>query len=209
MRMSQNEKKKTRSAAQSDDGPTPTAPDAPATRQDATSGNPSAGPAARRDGHGTDATMRGTISRFQLGEAPSFVVMRVSRGASGAFSIDFISESCETIWGLTQAEIGSDLGRLWKLIHVEDEPQVRAILRQASERKREWVSTFRIVHGQGCLNWVVARGIPRSDIRETETWSITITDVTEQMRAFHELQASEIRFRALAENVPGDRKSVV
>ncbi|MBL6431921.1 MAG: PAS domain-containing protein [Alphaproteobacteria bacterium] len=190
---------------QSEDGTTPSAPDAPAAgpRQGATSGDALAEQAARRDRSHPDAVARETISRFQLGEAPSFVVMRVSRGPSDGFAVDFISESCETIWGLTQAEIGADLGQLWNLIHVEDEPQVRAILRQASERKREWVSTFRIVHRHGGLKWVVARGIPRNDIRETETWSITITDVTGQMRAFHDLQASEIRFRALAENVPG------
>ncbi len=203
--MSQKDKKKTMPAVQSEDGTTPTAPDAPAggTRQGAASGDTRAEQAARRDRNHPDAVARETISRFQLGEAPSFVVMRVSRGPGDGFSIDFISESCETIWGLTQAEIGADLGQLWNLIHVEDEPQVRAILRQASERKREWVSTFRIVHRHGGLKWVVARGIPRNDIRETETWSITITDVTGQMRAFHDLQASEIRFRALAENVPG------
>jgi diguanylate cyclase (GGDEF)-like protein/PAS domain S-box-containing protein len=173
------------------------APDArsgPASREDRS---------ARRVGNRLDPAATGMTSRFQLGEAPAFVVMRVSRGANDRFSIDFISESCEAIWGLTQAEIGADLERLWKLIHSEDEPQVRKTLQQASKRRQEWASTFRISNRQDGVTWVVGRGMPRNDITAAETWSITITDVTEQMRAFHDLQASEIRFRALAENVPG------
>ncbi|WP_051241548.1 putative bifunctional diguanylate cyclase/phosphodiesterase [Stappia stellulata] len=145
----------------------------------------------------------GGEARFLLANAPSFVVMRVSRTSADNFSIDFISESCEAIWGLTQAEIDGQLDRLWKRIHPDDERQMLATLRRAGREGREWSGTFRIANSRGGHKWVVGRGMPRRDIPSAETWSITITDVTEQIRAFHDLQASEIRYRALAENTPG------
>ncbi|WP_172838554.1 bifunctional diguanylate cyclase/phosphodiesterase [Stappia sp. ES.058] len=148
--------------------------------------------------------MIGANPGFLLGDIPSFVVMRVSRcSAGGTFSIDFISESCEAIWGLSQAQIDKDLDRLWARVAPEDKTLMFETLRQAGKQDREWAGTFRILEPEGGRKWVVGRGIPRRDISVSETWSITITDVTEQIQAFHDLQASEIRFRALAESVPG------
>ncbi|WP_349360965.1 EAL domain-containing protein [Stappia sp.] len=145
----------------------------------------------------------GTRPGFLLANAPPFVFMRVSRNENRSYRIDYISESCQAIWGLTPAEVGDDLRLLWSRTHPDDAPAMLRTMREAGARRVEWAGTFRVLDAQGGYRWVVGRGLPRDDLAETDTWSITVTDVTGQMRAFHDLQMSEARFRALAENIPG------
>ncbi len=131
-----------------------------------------------------------------------FVVMRVSRASGGDYAIDYISESCRDIWGLSCAEIGADLGKLWSRLHPDDLPHVISRLRDAGRNGTEWTVTTRIDTGDGREKWAVGRGLPRPDL-PGDAWNITITDVTAQLQAYADLHASESRFRALAENIPG------
>ncbi len=131
-----------------------------------------------------------------------FVVMRVSRGPDGTYVVDYISESCTEVWGLDPQEVGGDLGKLWSRVHPDDLPHVIDRLRGGARMREEWTATLRIDIGSGREKWVVGRGLPRHDL-PNDAWNITITDVTAQMQAYSDLHASEARFRALAENIPG------
>ncbi|WP_417767345.1 putative bifunctional diguanylate cyclase/phosphodiesterase [Stappia sp.] len=132
-----------------------------------------------------------------------FSVMRVSRRPEdGTFAVDYISESCSEIWGLSASRIGADLSLLWSRVHPDDLPQTIEALRTAARAKREWTVAARILTDTGAPKWVVGRGLPRTDL-PNDAWNITITDVTVQIEAYARLHASEARFRALAENIPG------
>lgn len=131
-----------------------------------------------------------------------FVVMRVSRGPDGAYVLDYISESCAEVWDIDRQDVGEDLGKLWSRVHPDDLPHVIDRLRGAARKREEWTATLRIDTGDGGEKWAVGRGLPRHDL-PNDAWNITITDVTAQMQAYADLHASEARFRALAENIPG------
>ncbi|WP_306030202.1 EAL domain-containing protein [Stappia sp. MMSF_3263] len=141
-------------------------------------------------------------ARLMLANPLPFVVMRVSRGPDGTYVVDYISESCTEVWGLDPQEVGGDLGKLWSRVHPDDLPHVIDRLRGGARMREEWTATLRIDIGSGREKWVVGRGLPRHDL-PNDAWNITITDVTAQMQAYSDLHASEARFRALAENIPG------
>ncbi len=130
--------------------------------------------------------------------------MRVSRGAHDIrYRIDYISDSCQAVWGLSRTEIGDNLRLLWSRIDPDDLTHLGDRLRTAERDRREWTATFRIRGGDGRREkWTVARGLPRPDL-PGDAWNITVTDITAQIQAYADLQASEARFRALAENIPG------
>ncbi|WP_067333841.1 putative bifunctional diguanylate cyclase/phosphodiesterase [Stappia indica] len=143
-------------------------------------------------------------ARLILANPLPFAVMRVSRGSSdGRYRIDYISESCKTVWGVSRAEVGDNLRLLWNRVHPDDMPHLSDRLRAAERSNHEWTATFRI---RGTDNsrekWAVARGLPRPDL-PGDAWNVTVTDITAQIQAYADLQASEARFRALAENIPG------
>lgn len=139
--------------------------------------------------------------------------MRVSRNSpSERFRINYISEGCQAVWGLADTEIAGDLRVLWGRIHLDDLPHLSDRLRTAGRAYRDWTATFRIrsLEGDAAARtprgrkeiWAVARGLPCPDL-PGDTWSIIVTDMTAQVQAYADLQASEARFRALAENIPG------
>lgn len=130
--------------------------------------------------------------------------MRVSRGAHDSrYRIDYISDTCQAVWGLSRAEIGDNPRLLWSRIDPDDLTHFGDRLRAAERGRHEWTATFRIRGGDsGREKWAVARGLPRPD-QPGDAWNITVTDITAQIQAYADLQASEARFRALAENIPG------
>lgn len=118
-------------------------------------------------------------ARLILANPLPFVVMRVSRSSSDSrYRIDYISESCQAVWGLSRAQIGDNLRQLWTRIHPDDVSHLSDRLRAAERSNHEWTATFRI---RGSVNgrekWAVARGLPRPDL-PGDAWNITVTDIT-------------------------------
>ncbi len=129
--------------------------------------------------------------------------MRVSRSSSDdRYRIDYISESCQAVWGLSRAQIGDNLRQLWTRIHPDDVSHLNDRLRAAERGNHEWTATFRI---RGSVNgrekWAVARGLPRPDL-PGDAWNITVTDITAQIQAYADLQASEARSAPLRRTSP-------
>ncbi|WP_186400603.1 bifunctional diguanylate cyclase/phosphodiesterase [Stappia sp. P2PMeth1] len=140
-------------------------------------------------------------ARLMLTNLLPVAIMRLSRTPSRGFQIDYLSESSEALWGLSLPEIGKCPRRLWRRIHPDDLPHLHDRLREAGKGRTEWSATFRI-RTEGSEKWVVGRGLPRPDL-PGDAWNITVTDITAQIQAYADLQASEARFRALTENIPG------
>ena len=95
-------------------------------------------------------------------------------------------------------------GDLWlKATHPDDRASVKAAWESAVERRATFVSEYRAIRRDGREIWLrdVARLVQEAD-GERFFWQGLVQDITERKRAEDEIRGSEVRYRALVEQVP-------
>lgn len=126
------------------------------------------------------------------------VVYEYAVHPDGKAVFNFISESCQQILGVKQADVLGDKAALESIIHPEDLSNLRETAERCREQKKEWYwqgralvreqirwVEFRSNHGEEENGIIIRRGI--------------IQDITDRKESAKE---SELRYQALVEKIP-------
>jgi PAS domain S-box-containing protein len=113
----------------------------------------------------------------------------------------YADETLARVFNLPASDAdGGLLEKYIQSIHPEDQPRVKAALRESIESGREYDADYRIMQRDGSVRWVVARGrVERDEKGRSVRMTGVLVDITERKRAEEELRHSERTSRFLAE----------
>jgi PAS domain S-box-containing protein len=134
----------------------------------------------------------------------SGAVLRYSMGDTFPGTIDFISEQCFDLFGLTQKEILEDNNKLMALIHPDDIEALGLSVEESAKNLTLWSFQYRLETPTGQKKWFRANGLPRKDKESSKIiWTTLVVDVTKEVKAENDLRSSEELFRSLTDNLSG------
>lgn len=110
------------------------------------------------------------------------------------------SEELLNIFGATAKEFGDSLASALTLLHPDDRDRVRDDCEKSVRSGEDYQSYYRVVHPNGNIRLVYARGIVAKDMYGNSVRLLgTAQDITERKQIENALQESESRFRRLSE----------
>jgi len=129
-------------------------------------------------------------------------MFRYRRHADGSRSGDFVTEGIQRIAGLSPETVAADPDAFLRRIHPDDlEPML-----EAGKAARAVTSRFdheyRVRGPDGQYRWVRAVATPIAQPNGDLIWHGVLLDVDEQHRAREAQEASEMRFRLMADAAP-------
>lgn len=116
--------------------------------------------------------------------------------------IHYVSPAYEKIWGRTCASLYDDPHSWMRAIHADDRQQATETIIERSQAGHKFELDFRLLRPDGSTCWVHLRSFPiyRGNRKPYRTVVVAV-DVTAEMRAQRELQASNRRFTDLLDSV--------
>jgi len=111
----------------------------------------------------------------------------------------FVSDACETIFGVTPAQARDNANSLFRLIHQDDLAETVKSMNNAAADGMTWAHEFRIVRPDGVVRTVFGKAITYKDNAGLYNTYGAVTDITEHKVSQTILQESESRFRGLTE----------
>jgi PAS domain S-box-containing protein len=116
----------------------------------------------------------------------------------------FVTEEWCEIVGVQDPALVRSLPEFLALVHPDDRPRVQAANRRTIRTGRDMDLEFRILHPERGERWMLARAryLPPADGKGHRLLGVII-DITERKRAEEALRASEGRFVAFMDNLPG------
>jgi PAS domain S-box-containing protein len=118
--------------------------------------------------------------------------------SDGRKGFNFISEACESILGVTVADVLRDYRVLDAIIHEDDLPYLKDTATQSREMSAEWHWQGR-VRVRGKIKWVEFRSNHELQPDGSILRRGIIQDITERKET---LQESELRYQSLVEKLP-------
>ena len=113
----------------------------------------------------------------------------------------FVSQGCAELSGYTSTELIDQRGISWELLTFpDDRDRVRAIIRDAANRKQRFAVEYRIVTRAGEIRWVVERGVAVADEHGERVIEGFIEDVSERRATLEALEQAESRYRNIFEH---------
>ncbi|MBX3317093.1 MAG: PAS domain-containing protein [Phycisphaeraceae bacterium] len=112
------------------------------------------------------------------------------------------SDALHEILGIPREYFGNTLDEALTVIHPEDRDRVRESISELSENPRPLFDQFRFVV-DGEVRVMFIRGTPVLDDQKrlVRVWG-TAQDITDQIKAEHEIRRGEARFRAISDYAP-------
>ena len=119
-----------------------------------------------------------------------------------AGQLEYLSPSYEQVWGEPRERVLRDLDHWSSTLHPDDLGRSRESLPRVLAGETHGIE-YRIVRPDGAMRWMRDTGfpIPDPDGRIRRVGGIT-RDITEQKAVEHRLEASEARFRHMADSAP-------
>lgn len=134
------------------------------------------------------------------------MIYRFRRDPAGAYSLPFVTQRCEELFGLPPQALESDFNPALARVHPEDRERLVASIEASAVSFTPWGSEFRVQHPERGEIWIEARSVP---VRESDggvLWHGYAQDVSARRRAEVALADELDRRRALLE---GSRDGVV
>ncbi len=89
-------------------------------------------------------------------------------------------------------------------LHADDREPVREAIEDSTRTldPQPYAIEYRVVHGDGSLHWLSAKGRANFDGGELTTFDGTIVDITDRKRVDELIREADSQFRLLADNMP-------
>lgn len=114
-----------------------------------------------------------------------------------------ISPQLEKQFGLLPGEYDGSLASITTKIHKDDIQRVEREIQQSIATKSPYKIEYRVVHNDGSIRWIEAKGGLAGDTTaQRQRFSGTTLDITERVNARMQIEASEKEFRLLADSMP-------
>jgi PAS domain S-box-containing protein len=126
-------------------------------------------------------------------------VYQFVRSADGSFDIAYMSGSAVGLFERPIEEL-RDPGRLFDDVHPADRDRLLASIEASAQSLEQWSCQFRLVGKSTGVKWVHGISNPERLDDGSVRWNGVLLDITAQKKAEQALDASEMRFRAFAEN---------
>ena len=106
----------------------------------------------------------------------------------GNDSIRYISDYCESIWGVPPTEVVKNSQVIWDLTYPEDVKKMKESIAHSIENMSKWECEWRIIPlNDTKIKWLRGYGTPRINQDGNVAWNTVILDVTKE----HQLQTAE------------------
>ncbi|MEO0990210.1 MAG: PAS domain-containing protein [Pseudomonadota bacterium] len=133
--------------------------------------------------------------RFEItAENVPGVVIQCSASNAGDKRLDYISNGCTSILGISPEEIDRDLEKLWSLVEDRHVEGLQRTLEDSARDLTPWAFSWCIRRPDGAIRWLDGRGHPHRLGNGWTTWHIVAIDVTERISAQEQLEASQELF---------------
>jgi PAS domain S-box-containing protein len=111
-------------------------------------------------------------------------------------------DSTDALFALP-AGVGHHLDEYLERMHPDDRPRVAATLRQAISERKEYVAEYRVVHPNGDVRWLLARGeVTRDETDQPRRMLGAVIDLTTRKQGEEALRRTEERYRVLFDANP-------
>ena len=120
------------------------------------------------------------------------------------YEITYMSPQLEALIGVHPDDWKSDISSWESRLHPDDAERVLATDAQSYRTGEPFDQEYRMCRDDGRTIWVLesTRRLPVDETDETHTWLGTFTDITKLREAEATLHETDIRFRALVEQLP-------
>jgi diguanylate cyclase (GGDEF)-like protein/PAS domain S-box-containing protein len=116
----------------------------------------------------------------------------------GRYVFPFVSAGIRQIFGVTPEAAYAEAKEVFRGVHPDDKELVRTSTRDAARGNRAWHCEFRVQHSGEPVRWVLGHSLPELQADGSVLFSGSITDITQQKKAWALLQQSEDRYRKLS-----------
>lgn len=118
----------------------------------------------------------------------------------GSDQIKYMSEGCRKIWEVEPAEVESDAGILWRMVHPDDIKTMYRSVQESARDQSKWTHQWRIVTPGGSIKWLEATGMPSQLDDGSVLWNTVVMNVTVRKQAEQELIYSEHKLRGILDS---------
>nr|WP_315187188.1 PAS domain-containing protein [uncultured Albidiferax sp.] len=163
------------------------------------------------DGLLTDITERKTIEQALHASESQYrsLLLHIPglafrRELEGARRVLFVSDGVLALTGWTAPEFLARQQDLLDHIHPDDRAQIQANVRSLRIAGTSYESEYRMVHRDGSVRWVLARGRVVLDDSGTPRWyDGLLTDITARKSVEQALNASQQQIQTMTHSIPG------
>jgi PAS domain S-box-containing protein len=134
---------------------------------------------------------------------PRGAIYQAIQAPDGRTRVTYVSAGVERLFGVAPEEVQKDPEILYRTIHEEDAPRMRAAEAVALRTLTPFECEFRQWTRAGDFVWVYCRSAPRRLPTGEAIWDGVILDVTDRKRIEEALRQSEQRFARFMQHLPG------
>lgn len=149
-----------------------------------------------------DRALRSSEARYKrLAENSPAVVYQFRLAPDGSISIPFITESVQTVLGVSATDVMQDADALLEMIHPDHQQAFRESVIESAQNLSPYEQEIQAVT-DGKPRWFEAVATPERQLDSSVLWDGFFLDITERKKQEKTLFDSQERFRRLLEDFP-------
>lgn len=149
-----------------------------------------------------------TKARRSLRKEQESLTLALETGRLGSFDTDLLTGEiqCSALGKINlgyapDENVTSEM--VWRRVHPDDAPRLRAVLEETKKTRGAYELEYRVLWPDESVHWIFARGRVIDDPDDQAIRLLTVNfDITDRKLAEQELEASEQRFREMADTAP-------